>query len=191
MHVQSGEWVNEGDLRVVINDDDSMLCRDRMRDELQLALSKDRSPANRSELGVAEAQGDVLLKVADPSDKELLVVFPETERAGYGRVFAEARGLHARLRGGYQVTVKPLQARPRFGDRLPDSAFAGGSSGDIPVIQEAAAEDGFRAAFPVGEAIAGLTPIDSKRLLRGQLSRLHLCGTRTIAERIWIHLGGR
>ena len=237
VHVQSGQWVNEGDLLLVINDDDLMLRRDQMRDELELALSKERQLANRGELGAAEAQGetirslkdslaelnesisrlratasrrgivvsphperqlgrhvkqgDVLLKVADPSDKELLVVFPEAEWAGYSRVFAEGKDLQARLRGGYQATVKPLPARPRFGDRLPNPSFAGSGGGDIPVIQDADTEDGFRAAFPVGEAIATLNPIDSKRLLSGQRGRLYLSDTRTIAERLWIHLGGQ
>jgi len=237
VHVQAGQWVNEGDLLLIINDDDLRLRRDQMRDELGMALSKERQLANRGELGAAEAQGetirslneslaelnasisqlratasrrgivvsphperqlgrhvkpgDVLLKVADPSDKELLVVFPETEWAGYSRVFAEAKDLQARLRGGYQTKVKPLPAKPRFSNRLPNPSFAGSGGGDIPVIPDATAEDGFRAAFPVGEAIAGLTPIDSKRLLSGQRGRLYLSDTRTIAERIWIHLGGQ
>jgi putative peptide zinc metalloprotease protein len=236
VNVQSGQWVRKGDLLLVIKDDDLVLRRDQMKDELELAISKQRQMSNRGELGAAEAQGetvrslrdslveldasiaqlnatasrsgvivsphperqlgrhvqpgDVLLKVADPSDKELLVVFPEAEWAGYSRVFSEGNSLPVRLRGGFRVNVKPLPARPRFSDRLPNPSFAGSGGGDIPVIQDPDTEDGFRAAFPVGEAVALLTPIDSKRVLSGQRGRLYLSDTRTIAQRIWLHLGG-
>jgi len=236
VNVQSGQWVKKGDLLLVIKDDDLILRRDQMKDELEVAISKQRQMSNRGELGAAEAQsetvrslkdslleldasiaqleatasrngvivsphperqlgrhvkpGDVLLKVADPSDKELLVVFPEAEWAGYSRVFTQGNSLPARLRGGFRVNVKPLPARPRFSDRLPNPSFAGNGGGDIPVIQTPETEEGFRAAFPVGEAVAMLTPIDSKRVLSGQRGRLYLSDTRTIAQRIWLHLGG-
>jgi putative peptide zinc metalloprotease protein len=234
--VQSGHWVNQGDLLLVIQDDDLMLRRDQMRDELEVAISKERQLSNRGELGAAEAQdetirslrdslaeldesiaqlhatatrsgvvvsldperqigrhvqqGEVLLRVANPSDKELLVVFPESEWAGYSRVFSDGNELRARLRGGYRVNVKPLPARPRFSDRLPNPSFAGSGGGDIPVIPDPETEDGFRAAFPVGEAVAALSPLDSKRVLSGQRGRLYLSDTRTIAQRLWMYFGG-
>jgi putative peptide zinc metalloprotease protein len=236
VNVESGQWVKKGDLLLVIKDDDLVLRHAQMKDELELAISKQRQLASRGELGAAEAQGetvrslkdslaeldesivqlqasasrsgvvvsphperqigrhvkkgDVLLRVADPSDKELLVVFPEAEWSGYSRVFSKGNELRARLRGGYRVSVKPLPARPRFSDRLPNPSFAGSGGGDIPVIQDPDAEDGFRAASPVGEAVAMLTPIDSKHVHSGQRGRLYLTDTRTIAQRIWIYLGG-
>jgi putative peptide zinc metalloprotease protein len=234
VNVVSGQWVNQGDLMLVIRDDDLVLRRDQMRDELEVAMSKQRQLVTRGDLGAAEAQtetirslkeslaelnqsigqlsvtaarrgivvsphpgrnlgrhvkqGDVLLRVADPDDKELLVVFPETEWAGYSRVFDKSDHLQVRLRGGTVVTVKPLPARPRFSDRLPNASFAGSGGGDIPVVPDASAEDGFRAAFPVGEAVAKLSPVDSKRLLSGQRGRMYLSDTRTIAQRIWMQL---
>jgi putative peptide zinc metalloprotease protein len=236
VNVQSGQWVKKNELLLVIEDDDLVLRRDQMKDELEVAISKGRQLSNRGELGAAEAQsetirslrdsltelnesidqlhvtasrsgivvspnverqvgryvqkGDVLLRVADPSDKELLVVFPEVEWAGYSRVFSQGSDLPVRLRGGYRVNVKPLPAKPRFSDRLPHPSFSGSGGGDIPVVPDSEAEDGFRAAFPVGEAVAVISPIDSKRLLSGQRGRLYLSDTRTIAQRIWLHLGG-
>lgn len=234
--VHSGQWVNQGDLLLVIQDDDLTLRRDQMKDELDLASSKERQLSNRGELGAAEAQnetirslkdslaeleesivqlhatasrsgivvsldperqigrhvqrGEVLLRIANPSDKELLVVFPEAEWSGYSRTFSQGNELTARLRGGYRVNVKPLPARPRFSDRLPNPSFAGSGGGDIPVIPDPDTDDGFRAAFPVGEAVAALSPIDSKLVLSGQRGRLYLNDTRTIAQRIWMYFGG-
>ncbi len=236
VNVQSGQWVNRGDLLLVIGDDDLVLRRDQMKDELELAISKGRQLSNRGELGAADAQGEtirslkdslaeldesiaqlratagrsgivvsphaerqigrhvqkgeVMLRVADPSDKELLIVFPEAEWSSYSRVFSQGNDLSVRLRGGYRVSVKPLPARPRFSDRLPNPSFAGSGGGDIPVIPDPDADNGFRAAFPVGEAIAMLTPIDSKRVLSGQRGRLYLSDTRTILQRVWMQLGG-
>lgn len=234
VHVVSGQWVAPGELMMVIQDDNLLLKRDQMKDELEVAVSKQRQLATRGELGAAEAQtetirslrqslaelnesieqlrvtatrrgvvvspdldrqlgryvkqGDVLLRVADPEDKELLVVFPEAEWAGYSLVFDKNKDLSARLRGGYSLSVKPLPARPRFSDRLPNPSFAGSGGGDIPVIPDSTLEEGFRAAYHVGEAIAMLKPIDSKRLLTGQRGRLYLSDTRTLAERIWMKL---
>jgi putative peptide zinc metalloprotease protein len=234
--VQAGQRVKEGDVLLEIRNDDLLLRRAQMSDDLTLALSKHRQLSRKKELAAAEAQlelvrsykasleeldqavndlritavrggvvvserpeqwlgryvrrGDILIRIADMDDKELLIVFPEAEWASYAQAVATNRALTARLRGGQRITVQPQPAQPRFRDILSHPAMAGCSGGDIAVIADADAPGGFRSLQALGEAIASLSAGDSPLVHSGQRGRLYLRDTQSILVRLWNYLSG-
>lgn len=141
-------------------------------------------------LGRFVRRGDILIRVADPADKELLIAFPEAQWSGYFQAIQSDHALTARLRGGHYLRVHPQPAQPRFRDSLPHPAMAGSNGGDIAVIADAEAPGGLRSLQPLGEAVAHLSANDSRAIRSGQRGRLYLSDTRSIVGRLWDYLSG-
>ncbi len=135
-------------------------------------------------LGRHAKRGDILVRVADPDDKELLVAIEEQNLSAYNDAVNRRRPLAARIRGGDRLSVEPTAARLRFGSSLPHPAFAATSGGDIPVTSDSQSPDGVKAALPLGSAIASISPTQSLLLRAGQRGTLYLDDDQTIYARL-------
>jgi putative peptide zinc metalloprotease protein len=228
--VKGNEYVHRGDLLMEITDEDLLLRRDQMSDELEVSLAKYRQLQNNGKLADAEAahetakqlrvsiselneslaalcivamrdgvvvseqpekwlgryakRGDVLIRIADPDDKELLVAIAESEYSAYHQAVKQGRPLTARIRGGSRLQVEPLMANPRFTTTLPHPALAAPAGGDIAVTPDAKEEHGYRAAVPIGAAIASLTPKESLLVRVGQRGTLYLADDQITFARL-------
>ncbi len=235
--VKTGEFVHRGQLLAEMTDDELILRRDQMNDELQLTMIKYRQLLSMGKLADAEAAnesakqqraslaeldqsvaqsrivalrdgivvnelperwvgrfakcGDVLIRVADPSDKELLVAVQEDDFSAYNLAVETGKQLATRIRGGLRLTVKPTPALPRFDDYLPDPAFSALNGGDVPVISDPKAPDGVKPSTPMGTAVAYLTDQDSRMVQAGQRGLLYLDDDQTVYSRVkkWLLKG--
>ena len=129
-------------------------------------------------------RGDVLVRVAEPDEKELLVAIQEGDYSAYDQAVQRGRTLDTRIRGGGRVTVEPMAAHPRFSQTLPHPAMAATHGGDVTVVPDADAEGGVRSAAPIGTAIAKISPAQSLDLYAGQRGTLYLDDDQTIYTRL-------
>ena len=228
--VQGNQYVSRGELLVEVIDDDLVLKREQMNDELSLNIAKYRQLQNAGHLAEAEAanetakqlchsieeldqsiiasrivatrdgiviseqpekwfgryakRGDVLVRVAEPNDKELLVAIQEGDFSAYKQAVTDGRPLTARIRGGTRLDVEPAAAQPRFSSRLPHKALAATAGGDIPVTPDAKSPDGVKPAMPIGEAVAAISPTQSLSVRAGQRGLLYLDDDQTICSRL-------
>ncbi len=235
--VKTGDRVQRGQLLAELTDDELIVRRDQMNDELQLTMiryrqllsggkiadadaanesakqqraslseldqsvSQSRIVAMRDGIVVSESpeqwlgrfakRGDVLIRVADPSDKELLVAVQEDDFSAYNAAVEKGKPLATRIRGGLRLQVTPSPAMPRFSKQLPDPAFSALNGGDIPVIPDHESPEGVKAAAPVGTAVAELSHLDSRMLQAGQRGSLYLEDDQTVYNRLkkWLLSG--
>jgi len=138
----------------------------------------------RQWVGRYAKRGDVLVRVADPNDKELLVAISEDDFSAYDRSVRRQSLLASRLRGGERLSVEPMAAQPRFLETLNNPALASTSGGDVTMIPDASAEGGFKPATPVGTAIALISPTQSLIVRSGQRGTLYLDDDQTIYARL-------
>ena len=228
--VRGNQCVQRGDLLVEVTDEDLVLQRDQMRDDLQVSIAKYRQFQSAGLLAEAEAanetakqlqasigeldqavnslqitaqrngvvvseqperwlgrhvkRGEVLVRVADPDDKELLIAIEERNLSSYNAAVNRGSRLAARIRGGKRLQVEPAAPRLRFSNVLPHPALAATSGGDIPVTSDAQSPDGVKAAIPLGSAIATVSPIQSLAIRAGQRGTLYLEDDQTIYSRL-------
>lgn len=228
--VRGNQQVRRGDLLIAIRDENLLLRRDQMRDDLSVSEAKYRQMLNSGRIAEAEAanesakqlrvsirelneslaslcivatrdgmivseqperwmgryakRGDVLIRVADPHDKELLVAIAEGEYSAYRQAVNAARPLVARIRGGERLLVEPVTAQPRFTTRLPHPALAAPMGGDIPVVSDKASEDGYESAVAIGAAQAALSAKESLTVRAGQRGTLYLADDQRVYSRL-------
>jgi putative peptide zinc metalloprotease protein len=228
--VQGNQYVSRGDLLVEITDENLVLKRDQMNDELALNMAKYRQLQSSGRLAEADAanetakqlrqsidelnqlltasrifatrdgivvseqpekwlgryakRGEVLVRVADPNDKELLVAIKEGDFSAYNQSVKRDHPLAARIRGGTRLQVEPASAQPRFSSTLPHKALAATNGGDIPVTPDAKSPDGVKPAVPMGEATAAISPAQSLAVRAGQRGLLYLDDDQTIYSRL-------
>jgi putative peptide zinc metalloprotease protein len=228
--VRGNQYVHRGDLLMEVTDEQLLLRRNQMSDDLEVSLAKYRQLQNSGKLAEAEAafetakqlrvsiaelneslaalcvvatrdgvvvsdqpekwlgkfakRGDILIRVADPDDKELLVAIAESEYSAYHEAVKQGRPLVARIRGGRRLKVEPMMANPRFSTTLPHPALAAPAGGDIAVTPDAKAESGYRSAVPIGAAIAWLTPKESLLVRAGQRGTLYLADDQITFARL-------
>jgi len=235
--VCSNEVVGQGDVLIEISDEQLVLRRQQMSDELLVNQAKYQQLQSTGQLAEASAahenvkqlrvslaeldqsiasmqifatrdgvivsdapekwlgrhakRGDVLVRVADPDDKEMLVAIEEGDFSTYNEAVKRGRPLASRIRGGDRVMVEPTPAQPRFSQTLPHPALAATSGGDVPVVPDPKSENGSKAAVPIGTAIAKIPPTQSLALFAGQRGTLYLEEDQTIYARLkqWLMQG--
>ncbi len=162
--------------------------------ELDAAIATLRIVATRDGMVVSERpehwmgrfakQGDILIRVADPRDKEVVVAIDEQDVSPYLRAVERGLPLAARVRGGQQLSVEPMAIQPQFSSRLPHPAMSATIGGDVPVIPDADSPDGFKSASPLGEATARISPTQSMHVYVGQRGRMYLDDDQSILTRL-------
>lgn len=228
--VRGNQIVDRGDLLVEVTDENLVLRREQMSDELQLSLTKYRQLQSAGKLAEADAanetarqlrisiteldqslaaaqivalrsgiivseqpekwlgryakRGDVLVRVAEPNDKELLVAINESDLSAYNQSVNRGHPFVARICGGTRLNVEPAPVQPRFTTTLPHPALAASNGGGVPVEPDATSPDGVKPVVPLGQATAAISPTESLAVHAGQRGILYFDDDQTIYARL-------
>ena len=130
-------------------------------------------------------QGDELLRVSDPNQKELLVAINESDVQAYQRAVTSGKPAAIRLRGGTKLAAVPAAVRPRARRTLPHPALAATSGG--PLAVEPSPEEGqdLRVVDPQLHSVTPLDAVTSANLHDGQIGTMVIADTRSLISRVW------
>jgi putative peptide zinc metalloprotease protein len=135
-------------------------------------------------LGRYAKRGDILIRIAEPNDKELLVAIQEGDFSAFKQTVQLGQPLEVRIRGGTRLLVEPRAAQPRFSTTLPHPALAATVGGDVPVSPDPTSSEGVKAATPMGAAIAFIPPAQSLAVRAGQRGVLYLDDDQRVYDRL-------
>ena len=130
-------------------------------------------------------QGDILMRVCDPREKELLVLVPEPKADAYQEGALTQTKSRVRLRGGTQFSATPEPLRPRALRSLPHQAFATTVGGPVPVEPTPSDANEFRMVDPHLESVTQLDPITSQEIQAGQLGTMAITDNRPLVTQVY------
>lgn len=130
-------------------------------------------------------QGDELMRVADPQEKELLASVNPSDVDAYQAATAESLVSHVRLRGGVCFQATPVSLRPRARQTLPHPALGANVGGPIPVEPSSDPDQPWQVVQPQMESVTPLDPITSSRLQSGQIGTMTIRDNQAFIHRLW------
>ena len=148
------------------------------------------TPATDHLLGSYVHQGDELLRVSDPQEKEILAVVAEDNLDAYKNAASGGRLAQVRLRGGVTIRAPLTEVQPSASRRLPHPAMSVTAGGPLPI------ELNDRADSPklVHAHLQSVLPLDALTSLEvesGQVGRLTIPDDRTLVSRLWDQIKNR
>ena len=129
-------------------------------------------------------QGDELLSVCDPQEKELLVAITSVDIEAYNQAAVKAEPADVRLRGGNSFLATPTPLRPRARQTLPHPAFGANVGGPIAVELSPDGKEELRPASPLMESITRLDPVTSAEIQTGQIGTMTISDNRSLVKRV-------
>jgi putative peptide zinc metalloprotease protein len=126
--------------------------------------------------------GDELIRVSDPSEKELLVTVGQEDAQTYQR--AVGTNTKVRLRGGTELIAKATPLRPRARQSLPHPALAASVGGPIAVEPTSDEDELVRMIEPQLESVAPLDPVTSSAIHAGQVGTMTISDDRSLITRL-------
>ncbi|TWU59919.1 Peptidase family M50 [Rubripirellula tenax] len=130
-------------------------------------------------------QGEELLRVADPQEKELLASIGPSDVEAYRQAIEVRHATEVRLRGGLSFSTTPAHLRPRASVSLPHPALAATVGGPLAVEPSPNEGEPWRVASPQMQSITHLDPITSLDIQAGQIGTMTIQDNHTIASRIF------
>ena len=127
-------------------------------------------------------EGDELVRVSDPNEKELLVSVCEADLEAYRKAAGQLSSV--RLRGGQVIKATPNAPRPRAQQFISHPALAASAGGPLAVEPDDES-DKLRLVKPQLESVVSLDPITSQRLRAGQIGMMTIADNRSIFVRIY------
>jgi putative peptide zinc metalloprotease protein len=143
------------------------------------------SPAIENMAGRFVKQGDELLRVSDPQEKELLVTVAEDDMQAYQLAAQQSKLASVRLRGGTKLIAKPVSLRPRARRRLPHPALAATVGGPLAVEPSSAQDQPMRLVEPHLESRTILDPATSASVRDGQIGMMTIADNRSLLTRVF------
>jgi len=134
--------------------------------------------------GAFVEQGQELLRVSDPREKELLALIPESDIDAYQNASEANWTTNVRLRGGQSIVARPAPMRPRAFQSLPHPAFAATSGGPLAVEPSPNHSTDIRLVNAHLESLTKLDPITSAEIRAGQLGMMTLADNRPLLSRL-------
>ncbi|MCA9136449.1 MAG: hypothetical protein KDB00_06815 [Planctomycetales bacterium] len=144
------------------------------------------SPATDHLLGSFVAQGDELLRVSDPQEKEVLAIVAEDSMEAYKKASADGRNAQIRLRGGVVITAPLKDLQPSASRVLPHPALAVTAGGPL-AVQVSQHSDSSELVYSQLQSVLPLDALTSLSVESGQIGRLTIPDDRTIVARLWEH----
>lgn len=136
-------------------------------------------------LGRFVEQGDELLRIADPQEKELLASVAESDMQAYQAAASRGEPAEIRLRGGTRFEAVPESLRPRARRTLPHPALAATAGGPLAVEPSTEEdEDALRVIEPQLQSRTPLDPVISVELQSGQIGMMTIQDNRSLVTRL-------
>ena len=128
-------------------------------------------------------EGEELLCVSDPQEKELLVTVSTGDVEAYNLAVSKKEPSSIRLRGGTTLMTLPPALRPRASQALPHPALGANVGG--PLAVEASSEKSeMQSASPLMQSIARLDPLTSGEVQVGQVGMMTISDNRSLVQRV-------
>ncbi|OYP31160.1 site-2 protease family protein [Rhodopirellula sp. MGV] len=141
------------------------------------------SPMTDRLLGRFVKQGDEVIRVSDPQEKELLAVVAEDNMVAFHNAVSSQDPAAIRLRGGqrFNVSLEPLQ--PSATRALPHDALAATNGGPL-AVQPGSDSSRPMLVQPQLQSVIPLDVVTSMKVESGQVGRLVIPDDRTIVARL-------
>lgn len=128
-------------------------------------------------------EGQQLLCVCDPQEKELLVAVTTPNVEAYNVAVAKQQATSIRLRGGKSLMARLPPLRPRASQSLPHPALGANVGGPIPV-QPSGDDAEMQSAVPLMQSVALLDPLTSVEVQAGQIGMMRISDNRSLLDRV-------
>jgi putative peptide zinc metalloprotease protein len=133
-------------------------------------------------------QGDELVRVSDPNEKEVLAAVGERDINGYQLAVKRGQLASVRLRGGTQIQAMPSPLRPRARVQLPHPAMSAVVGGPLAVQPSDDPNHPMQLVEPQLESVSKLDPLTSASVAAGQLGVMIISDDRPLISRIYDQL---
>ncbi len=166
---------------------------DEQIDSMRIVATRDgkiTTPATNQLLGRYVKQGEELLRVSDPQEKEILAIVAEDTLEAYKKASSSKRIASIRLRGGVSITAPLQDLQPSASRTLPHPALAATAGGPLAVQMRQQSESN-ELVHPQLRSVLPLDPLTSLAVQSGQIGRLTIPDDRSLVSRIWDHLQSR
>ncbi len=142
------------------------------------------SPKINSLKGRFVRQGEELLRISDPQEKELLAAVAESDMQAYQAAASQAVSAEVRLRGGTTFQAVPASLRPRAKRSLPHPALSATVGGPLPVEPSPDENEKIRVIEPQMESLTSLDPVTSIEVQAGQIGTMTISDNRSLVARV-------
>lgn len=142
------------------------------------------SPATDQMLGRYVSQGQELLRVSDPQEKEVLAIVAEESMEAYKKASATGQNAQIRLRGGVVIATPLKGLLPSASRTLPHAALAVTAGGPL-AVQIAEHSESTELVHSQLQSVLPLDALTSLSVESGQIGRLTIPDDRTIISRLW------
>ncbi|QEF99041.1 Peptidase family M50 [Stieleria maiorica] len=166
---------------------------DEQIDTMRILATRDgkiTTPATDHLLGRYVKQGEELLRVSDPQEKEIMAIVAEDNLEAYKKAAADRQVASVRLRGGVTLDAPLRDLQPSASRRLPHPALAATAGGPLAVQMLQPSED-YELVHPQLRSVLPLNPLTSLSVQAGQIGRLTIPDDRSLVSRLWDHLQSR
>ncbi|WP_182870858.1 site-2 protease family protein [Rhodopirellula sp. JC639] len=166
---------------------------DEQIDTMRIVATRDgkiTTPATDYLLGRFVKQGEELLRVSDPQEKEIMAIVAEDNLEAYKKAAADRQIASVRLRGGVTIDAPLRDLQPSASRSLPHPALAASVGGPLAVQMLQQSED-YELVHPQLRSVLPLNPLTSLSVQAGQIGRLTIPDDRSLVSRIWDHLQSR
>jgi putative peptide zinc metalloprotease protein len=134
-------------------------------------------------------QGDELVRVSDPNEKEVLAAVSERDINGYQLAVASHRPANVRLRGGTLIKAMPVSLRPRARLWLPHPAMSALVGGPLAVQPSDDPNHPVQLVEPQLESVSPLDPLTSSNVAAGQRGVMTISDDRPLVARLYDSFG--
>lgn len=156
-------------------------------DSLRIVAQRDgkiTTPATDRLFGSYVSQGDELLRVSDPQEKEVLALVAEDSLDAYNKAAEAGQVAKIRLRGGVTLTATLTELQPSASRSLPHPALAVTAGGPL-AVQMLDQSNSNELVYPQLRSVLPLDAMTSMSVNSGQIGRLTIPDNRTLVSRIW------
>ncbi|MCC9603143.1 efflux RND transporter periplasmic adaptor subunit [Stieleria sp. JC731] len=138
-------------------------------------------------LGSFVQQGDEIVRVSDPQEKEILAVVAEDNMQAYRKAVESSDVATIRLRGGVRFEAPLASLQPAASRSLPHRALAASNGGPL-AIQPASNSEQVLLVQPQLQAVIPLDVMTSMSIQSGQVGRLTIPDDRSLIARLTDYL---
>ena len=157
-------------------------------DDLQIVAERDglvTTPKLQRLVGRFVRQGDELIRISDPNEKDIIAAVSEHDMTAYRLAVDSGQQADVRLRGGTHIKAVPTSLRPRARDQLPHPAMSALVGGPLAVRSTGDPDQPVRLAEPQLQSVTPLDPLTSAMVSAGQQGAMTISDNRPLVSRLY------